>query len=78
MRATYSELDKQVKRQAKRDKKLYIERLADEAEKAARDQDLKTLYKKTKMLKERFNTGDGPVQDKAGNVISSEVDKTKR
>ena len=78
LRRTYSELDKQVKRQAKRDKKLYIERLADEAEEAAKVQDLKTLYKITKTLKGSFNSGDGPVKDKEGNFISSEQGKTAR
>ena len=78
LRTTYSELDKQVKRQAKRDKKLYIERLADEAEEAAKGQDLKTLYQITKTLKGSFNSGDGPVKDKEGNFISSEQGKTAR
>ena len=49
-RSFYSELNKQVKRMTRADKKDYIEKLADEAEEAAGRNDLKTLYKINKQL----------------------------
>lgn len=45
LRRKYSELDREVKRMTKLDKRKFVERLADEAEEAAGKQDLKTLYR---------------------------------
>ena len=53
-RSFYSELDKQVKRMRRADKKDYIEKLADEAEEAAGRNDIKTLYKINKQLNNGF------------------------
>ena len=44
----YSKKDKEVKRSCRRDKGHYIDTLATEAETAARNNDMKTLYKTTK------------------------------
>ena len=44
LKRSYTKTDREVKRLAKVDKKAYVERLADEAEEAARRHDLKTLY----------------------------------
>ena len=44
----YSKKDKEVKRSCRRDKRHYIDTLATEAETAARNNDMKTLYKTTK------------------------------
>ena len=52
-----------------------MERLADKAEEAARRQDLKTLYRITKTLSERYITNYVPVKDKEDNIIFSEADK---
>ena len=42
---------------AKRDKKDYVENLAEEAEEAAARQDLKTLYTISKTLKGGYSSG---------------------
>ena len=78
LKLNYSEKDKEVKRRAKEDKKNYVEKLADEAEEAAANQDLKTLYKITKNLKGGFTNNDMPVKDRDGNILASENEKLKR
>ena len=77
-RSFYSELNKQVKRMARADKKDYIEKLADEAEEAAGKNDLKTLYKINKQLNNGFKNCDVPVKNKNGMVIEKEAEKLQR
>ena len=55
-----------------------MERPADEAEEAARRQDLKTLYIITKTLSGRYINSERPVKDKEDNIIFSEADKNTR
>ena len=50
LRRKYSELDHEVKEMTKRNKRKFVERLAEEAEEAAGRQDLKTLYRINKNL----------------------------
>ena len=78
LKETYSQKDKEVKRSAKEDKKDYIEKLADEAEDAAANQDLKTLYRITKNLKGNYANNDMPVKDSEGNLLASELEKLQR
>ena len=77
-RSFYSELNKQVKRMTRTDKKDYIEKLADEAEEAAGRNDLKTLYKINKQLNNGFKNCDVPVKNKNGMVIEKEAEKLQR
>ena len=77
-RSFYSELNKQVKRMTRADKKDYIEKLADEAEEAAGRNDLKTLYKINKQLSNGFKNCDVPVKNKNGMVIEKEAEKLQR
>ena len=77
-RSLYSELNKQVKRMTRADKKDYIEKLADEAEEAAGRNDLKTLYKINKQLNNGFKNSDVPVKNKKGMVIEKEAEKLQR
>ena len=62
----------------KLDKRKFVERLAEEAEAAAGRQDLKTLYRITKMLNNGFKNSDVPVKDTDGNVLSKEAEKLAR
>ena len=55
-----------------------MERLADEAEEAARRQDLKTLYRITKTLSGKYINNNVLVKDKEDNIIFSEADKITR
>ena len=77
-RSFYSELNKQVKRMTRADKKDYIEKLADEAEEAAGRNNLKTLYKINKQLNNGFKNCDVPVKNKNGMVIEKEAEKLQR
>jgi len=62
----------------KLDKRIFVQRLAVEAEEAAGRQDLKTLKRMNKMLKNDFKNNDVPVKDTDGNVISKEAEKLAR
>ncbi|XP_078381429.1 uncharacterized protein LOC144664193 [Oculina patagonica] len=77
-RKKYQELDKEVKRMAKRGKKDYVENLAEEAEEAAARQDLKTLYTISKTLRGGYRSGNRPGKDKNGRVLSRVDDNLKR
>ena len=60
------------------DKKAYVERLAEEAQEAARRQDLKTLYRITKTLSGRFINSDVPVKDKDIIITNKgDIDRTR-
>jgi hypothetical protein len=48
----YRETDREVKNSARQDKRQYIEQLAEEAERAAEQNDMKTVYMITKKLRE--------------------------
>ena len=77
-RSFYSELNKQVKRMTRADKKDYIEKLVAEAEEAAGRIDLKTLYKINKQQNNGFKNCDVPVKIKNGMVIEKEAEKLQR
>ena len=77
-RGEYKELDKLVKRESKTDKSAYIEKLADETERAASKQDMQTLYRLTKTLIGKFQSTNHLVKDKEGKLISKDSDVLKR
>ena len=77
LRDKYTALDKNVKKQAKTDKRNYIDNLATEAENAAARQDMGTLYRITKTLTGGFTSTDTPVRNQQGDIISSEEGKLK-
>ena len=60
---------------AKVDKKSFMEALAEEAEEAAKKQDLKTLHRITKTLSGWLYNSDVPAKDTNGNSVSSETGK---
>ena len=60
---------------ARANKKSFIEGLAEDAEEAARKQDLKTLCRITKTPRGGLKNSDVPVKDTNGNLISSEMGK---
>ena len=75
LKSRYAELNKEVKRMAKADKKSFMKGLAEETEELARKQDLKTLYRITETLKGVLKNSDVPVKDTNGNLVSSETGK---
>ena len=78
LQSRYSELDKEVKRKTRADKRAFIENLADEAEAAAQTQNMATLYKITKTLTGGFKNSDIPVKDVDGNAVTCEAKQTQR
>ena len=54
LRGEYSELDREVKKMTKLDKRKFVERQAEEAKEAAGRQDLKTLYRINQVLNNGF------------------------
>ena len=49
LQTAYSKQDKEVKRMTRKDKKEFVDKLADEAENAAERRDMRSLYKITKI-----------------------------
>ena len=78
LRAEYSNLDKDVKRMAKADKKAYVDSLADEAEQAAGRQDFRSLYSITRTLNGKYSHSNVLVRDSEGNIITKESEQTPR
>ena len=68
----YKIKDKEVKRNARRGKRVFAEKLANEAETAAAKGDLNTVYKITKQLSGWNNTCKKPVKDKHGKLLTTE------
>ena len=67
----YSTQDKEVKKSARQDKKDLVEKLAQDAEEAAKKQDMGTLYRITKTLSGGFRSTDTPVRKLDGKLASS-------
>lgn len=75
----YREKDRQVKTSARRDKRQYTEKLADEAEAAAERKDMKTVYMITKKLRgDRGQNQDLPLKASDGTLITEEQAKLAR
>ena len=79
LKTDYTELNKEVKKSAKKDKRDFNDALATEAEEAAEKRDLSTLYKVTRTLSGKGNNGNNkPVKDESGKPIAKEIDQRKR
>ena len=74
----YRELDKQVKRSCRRDKRDWLEERGKEAEVAASKNDLKTLYHIVRELGNSRNVSNVPIKDRNGNVLMREEEQEAR
>ena len=74
----YREADMNVKRAIRKDKRLYIDGLASEAEEAAKKGHQGTLYSIVKKMSGGNNKACPPVRTKDGNVITNEVKQMER
>ena len=63
---------------AKRDKKEEIENPAEKAEEAEAGRDLQTLYIVGKMLRGVYSSGNVPIKDEDGTVLSRVEDPLRR
>ena len=68
----YQERNKTVKNKTKRDNKTYVEKLANEAEIAARQNNSRELYKITRQLAGKNGLTNHPIRDKQGNLLTKE------
>ena len=62
----YSNAHKNTKKSIRADKRKYIDGLAEAAEQAAREGNMKGLYDTTKKLAGKFGNPERPVKDKTG------------
>ena len=74
----YSESNKEVRRSIRKDRREYIEGLAQEAEEAATARNMKDLYDTTKKLCGKFQQGNQPVKDKNGNSLKTTEQQSNR
>ncbi len=75
----YLAKDKEVKRSCRTDKRHYIDALAMEAETAAENNDIRTLYKTAKKMRGGYGTSqDKPVKTVDGRLIKGESEKISR
>ncbi|CAH8650638.1 unnamed protein product [Schistosoma curassoni] len=76
--AEYTEINKQVKRSIRTDKRKYVENLAMTAGKAAREGNMRQLYDVTKKLSGHRRKPERPVKIKEGEVITNIEEKRNR
>ena len=75
----YQEIDKSVKRKTRREKREYIDKLAEKAEDATKRGDMRTLYGITKKLSGDFGrSGEGTTKEKTGALLTSDEEKEAR
>ncbi|VDO82720.1 unnamed protein product [Schistosoma margrebowiei] len=76
--AEYTEVNKQVKRSIRTDKRKNVEDLATTAEKAAREGNMRQLYDITKKLSGNRRKPERPVKSKEGEVITNIEEQRNR
>ena len=78
-RAAYTETNRHVKRKIRTDKRAYMEDLAKEAEEAVQKGEQRNVYKVTKLICGKYNGNRNvPIQDKQGQLLTSEKDQEAR
>ena len=75
---SYRKKDKEVKKSCRRDKQLYLENLAKEAESAATIGDSKTLYRIVKDLSGADRKSGCPIKDDNGTTLSTHEEQLKQ
>ncbi|VDO62056.1 unnamed protein product [Schistosoma margrebowiei] len=74
----YTEVNKQVKRSIRTEKRKYVEYLATTAEKAAREENMRKLYDTTKKVAGNYRKPERPVKSKEGEVITNIEEQQNR
>ncbi|VDP39732.1 unnamed protein product [Schistosoma curassoni] len=77
-RAVYTEVNKQVKRSIRIDKRKYVEDLATTEEKAPREGNIRELYDITKKLSGNHRKPERPLKRKEGKVITNNEEQRNR
>lgn len=74
----YTQVNNEVKKSIRKDKRAHIDNLAQQADTAAAQGNMKDLYMITRKLAGKLHQTDKPVKDKQGNPISTTEDQRKR
>ena len=74
----YQELNREVKRRCRRDRRVYVESEAERAEEAGKRGDARTLYEITRKLSGRFQNICKPVRNEAGVLLRSAEEEMQR
>ena len=74
----YRNIDRQIKRSCRQDKRDWIEKKGAEAQEAANRNDPKTLYRIVRELSGSYNGHGAPVKDKAGKPLLKKEEQEKR
>ena len=78
MREEYTEKDREVKSSMRRDRRKWTDSLIEDAERAASNGQMKTVYEITRTLSNDMKSTPSVIKDKNGNILSSEEDCKKR
>jgi len=74
----HAEANKEVKRSTRQDKRNFVDALAEKAEQAAQQKNMKELYDTTRKLSGKRRTTDHPVKDTTGEVLTKQEDQLRR
>ena len=74
----YQELNRELKRACRRDKRMYVESAAERTEEAGKRSDVKTLYKITRRMSDFRGRQCKPVRNQAGILIRIVEEETHR
>ncbi|XP_071142031.1 uncharacterized protein [Mytilus edulis] len=78
LNAKYSDKDKEVKKSMRNDKRQWTDNLIEEAEKAASNGMMKTVYEVTRTICNEKQKPPQVIKDKSGNLLSTHEKKLKR
>ena len=78
LRAQYSEKDREVKSNMRKDRRKWTDNMIEEAEKAANNGRMKTVYEITRTLSNEKRRTPSVIKDKEGKILSNEEDCKKR
>ncbi|KAJ3649998.1 hypothetical protein Zmor_021711 [Zophobas morio] len=76
--AEYGKLNREIKKSAKKDKVRWTNKLAQEAEEAAATNNMRELYKITKILTNKSYNRNKPLYDKQKQLIETPEEQVKR
>jgi len=74
----HQELNREVKRSCRRDKRVYVESMAERAEEAERRGDVRTLHEITRRLSGRFQSMCKPLRNGAGVLLRTAEEEMHR
>ena len=74
----YKAKNTEVKKNARKDKRSYVNQLAEEAERAASHGDMSTVYRITKQLCGKSTNDSGPIRATNGEILTTERQQTHR